>query len=219
MATKARELETRRLNISGGTVTSPTGNLLMVGGYSGYAATGLVNQSGGSVNIGGNGMLLGWNSTAGEGAYLLSAGTLNCTGGMAVCNQGAIRSVRQTGGVATDTSNLYIAYYATGLGTGVVDISGGTLTHTTGTVMSVGQGSARRHRRPDRSRRRLFPGTGRHVHRDDNAAAKGIVNVLTGGTLEVNRIYMASGGTSTINFDGGTLGPIRPMPARTSLPA
>ena len=90
-------------------------------------------------------------------------------------------------------------------GAGVIDVSAGILTHsTTGYVMDTGIYSSYG------TGVLTVRGSGYFQEQTGNffvvngSHATGIVNVLTGGTLEVNRIQ-ASGGTSTINFDGGTL--------------
>ena len=194
------------MNISGGTVTS-SANLLAIGGNGGSTAAGAVIQSGGLFNMGGSGALMPWGDGAnnGCGAYVLSNGTLNCTGGLSVANQNATFGIfSQSGGSANISANLNTGYDASGGGTGVIDISGGTLTHTSGFVMNTGgDGSAGNGILTVRGSGYFQEQTGNFLV-VANSAAAGIVNVLTGGTLEVNKIY-ASGGTSTINFDGGTL--------------
>jgi fibronectin-binding autotransporter adhesin len=195
-------------NISAGTATL-SNNFLMLGN-NGAAAAAVVNQSGGLFNLGGSGMLVGWNYT-GAGysyaAYLLSAGTLNMTGGQAsVANQNhTLGLFSQTGGVANVSGNLYTGFAASGLGTGVIDISGGQLVHTAGFVMNTGGFNTAGNGVVTVRNNGYFQEQTGNFLVVNNSAATGIVNVVSGGTLEVSRIFAQNGGTSTINFDGGTL--------------
>jgi autotransporter-associated beta strand protein len=193
-------------NISGGTATSSSWLMVSNGGV---AATGVVNQTGGLMSLGGNGALVGWGNGAdwGYGAYLLSAGTLNLTGGqISLANQNQTFALYgQSGGAAIVNGNLFTGYAASGLGTGVIDVSGGRLTHTAGFLMNTGGfGTAGNGILTVRGGGYLQDQTG-NLLVVNNAAATGIVNVVSGGTLDVSRIYAQNGGASTINFDGGTL--------------
>ena len=198
------------LNISGGTVAAL--NDLMVGGWLGYTAAGVVNQSNGVFNMNVS-ILLGWDDGGGcgYGGYILSGGTLNMTGGAStqftVSNQGRSYGLfSQTNGVSNFTGNLFLGYanYGQG-GAGVLNVSGGVLTHSTGGyVMDTGGYSG------PSTGILTVRGSGYFQEQTGNFlvvngfGSTGIVNLLSGGTLEVNKIS-AGNGMLTIDFNGGTL--------------
>ena len=113
----------------------------------------------------------------------------------------------QSGGAAIWAAAFNMGY--TG-GTGVADISGGTLTHTgTSTFMNAsGFGGAGTGILTVRGSGYLQEQGGSFlVTGANNAGVTGILNLLNGGTIEANKIAKAAGSnsTATINFDGGTL--------------
>ena len=197
-------------NISGGTVNQ-TANFLMVGN-TGITSAAVVNQTGGLYNMGASGALLGWaggNNT--YAAYLLSAGTFNMTGSQfTIGNQGSPEALySQSGGSATFTNAFNMGFNTIG-GQSVADISGGTLVHTAGNFMSVGvfgTSSSGTGILTVRGGGYLQEQSGNFNVTGINAGVTGIVNLLSGGTIEANSIKKVSGASAraTINFDGGTL--------------
>ena len=191
------------MNISGGSVTLAGNSLVFNGDNDSGDNSGAVNQSGGLFNLAGGGAVLGAAAGSGYGGYTLSSGTLNVTGTeFSIADQSqSLGLFSQTGGNATFANNFYLGRATSGLGTAVADISGGTLTHAAaGNFMSTGGGTAIL----------TIRGSGYVQEQTGNfyvthaSGATGIVNLLSGGTLEVNSIQNA-GGHATINFDGGTL--------------
>ena len=194
------------LNVSNTATVTVTGGNIIFGGNSGPAsnntASGLINQSGGTFNANiTSQVLMPW-SNGGYGAYVLSGGTLNVpTAPFVLANFSTNMGLfSQSNGVAAFSNLFQINNGSTR--TGVANVSGGILTHkTTGNFMAVGgAGLGVLNVR----------GSGYVQEQTGNffvtaaASAKGIVNVLSGGTLEVNQMK-SSGGTATVNFDGGTL--------------
>ena len=209
------------LNISGGTATNVAGYGVEVGFiYTGInpAATtggaGAINQSGGLFNFGSGYPVVGYGNQSNKGGncvyggYILSAGTLNAAGLFLGYDSQGLGLFSQSGGVANFSGGIYTCGAAQGLAAGVIDISGGALTQsTTGVVMDTGVSSGTAGAGYGILTVR---GSGYFQTQSPNflvtasSVATGVVNLLTGGILEVNQIS-ASGGTSTINFDGGTL--------------
>ena len=134
---------------------------------------------------------------------MLSAGTLEASNLYVGLDQG-LGLFSQNGGSATISSSLFACNASSGLATGVIDISGGTLVHTAGMFMDTGaSGTAGYGVLSVRGSGYLQEQTPNFVVAA-NPTATGVVNLMTGGTLEVYEIS-ASSGTSTINFNGGTL--------------
>jgi fibronectin-binding autotransporter adhesin len=215
------------LNVASGTVNVAGGNFGL--SYANAAAAGVINQSGGQFNANGTtAMFIAWDlgqgtpsilgNLTGYGAYNLSAGTLNfgASTTMYVGWEGHCMGLfSQTGGTANIAGNLYTAGDANYGGQGVVDVSAGRLTHTGGNFMDTGESGGATTAVgivTVRGSGYLQEQTGNFIV-TNKAAATGIVNVVSGGTLDVSRIYTNSTaasfytslGTSTINFDGGTL--------------
>ena len=141
------------------------------------------------------------------GGYTLSAGTLNSNGLFIGGSYLNVAYFSQTGGVASVSGTIGVGYFSPALCTDVMDISGGSMTHTTaGAVMAPGGYSGTTPGNAILTVRGsgYFQEQGGNFLVTDSPSATGILNLLSGGTLEVNKIT-ASGGTSTINFDGGTL--------------
>ena len=189
------------LNVSNTATVTVTGGNIIFGGNSGPAsnntASGLINQSGGTFNANiTSQVLMPW-SNGGYGAYVLSGGTLNVpTAPFVLANFSTNMGLfSQSNGVAAFSNLFQINNGSTR--TGVADVSGGILTHkTTGNFMAVGvRGLGVLNVR----------GSGYVQEQTGNffvtaaASAKGIVNVLSGGTLEVNKIQKNTG-TATVNF-------------------
>ena len=186
-------------------------------GAVGISGAGAVNQSGGLLTLSGTYVALGssYGAYAAYGGYVLSAGTLNAAG--LIMGQGTNTSglFSQSGGSANVSGNFFIGGGTQGAtSTAIVDISRGVLTHSghvAGTFMDTGS--------PTYEYGTNTAGTGVLTVRSSGylqetsgsfvvtagAGATGIVNLLTGGTLEINQISGGTSGTSTINFDGGTL--------------
>ncbi len=159
------------------TVNSTADARVVIGGRSSAAGTG----GSGTYNLGGTGVL----SNAGNawiGGY--GTGTVNQTGGT-WNNAGWVSIARQTGS------------------TGSYTISGGTLNQTgggggiivgelgTGTLAVSGSGAV------------TVPATGT-LRLGNGASARGTVYLDNGGTIATPKVDTA-GGTSTFNFNGGTL--------------
>lgn len=164
------------VNISGGTYTG-SGNT-----YVGSAATstGTVTQTGGTVNIGNDG---GENfiGSHGVGIWNQSAGTVSTRGWTIIGrypDAGCTGTLNVTGGTFNQlTTNRNILVGEENVG--VLNISG------TGIVNAVGD-----------------PGV---VVGNSAATGNGTINLNTGGTLITRSIQEGSGGTSVVNFNGGTL--------------
>ena len=200
------------LNISGTANVTLSSNFLMVGSDNGgVTAAGVVNQTGGTLNLGGSGALLGWaGDTHAYAGYVLSGGILNLTGTQfTVGNQGTPNSFySQSGGTANFSNNFYLSFNTSS--TSVADISGGSLTHSTaGNFMSVNQFGAAGGTGilTVRGTGTLTEQTGNFFVTGVNGSATGIVNLLSGGTIVANRIQKVASASAkaTINFDGGTL--------------
>ena len=208
------------LNISGTANVAANGDFIMFGGDGGvtnFNSSGVINQSGGTFTVNsfnvsfGAGILLGWSLNA-YGAYVLSGGTLNYNPGAGI-GEFTIANQNNTAGLFSQsggTANIDDAF-AIGRSTtvaGVVDVSGGTMTHTSATnFMNTGYGGAATGVLTVRGTGTVQEQSGNFFVTGGNNASTGIVNLLTGGTLEVNRIQKTASASAkaTINFDGGTL--------------
>ena len=212
------------LNINGGTATFASNLGLGGSGSTANAGAGVINQTAGLVTTPAAAQLfVGFdNFSAGYayGGYLLSGGTLNYgSGTLFIAHEASVMGLfSQSGGSATITGPISMADDPQPSTTGnlparaVIDISGGTMTHKgAGIVMNTGSANA--------SSTSLATGimtvrnNGYFQDQSNNilivankAGATGILNVVSGGTLEAGHITATgSSGTSTINFDGGTL--------------
>ena len=115
-------------NLSGtGTINTPETDV-------GNQGTGVFNQSGGTHNVGSNGLILGY-SPGGNGTYTLSGGTLT-TQFTLVSDDANTSSFTQNGGTHT-TAELSLTGYATS-SVGTYNLNAGTL--NMGTVTSVNGG-------------------------------------------------------------------------------
>lgn len=197
------------VNMSGGQVVANSGYLEFENGA--LANTAVINQSGGVFDQTASGFLMGWeyNSTGyNYSAYQLSGGSFYSSGGkISVGNQYHTLSLfSQSGGTATMAGAFYLGLTMSA-GQAVGDISGGFMT-VAGNVMYTGDAASYAGGTDVLNVRNngYFQSTGASGSFivTDAATATGIVNDTTGGTLEASRIYQ-SGGSSTINFDGGTL--------------
>jgi autotransporter-associated beta strand protein len=202
------------LNISNTATVTVTGDFIMFGGNAtgGNAGTnltscGVVNQSGGVFNVNTtSGVLMAWAGNA-YGAYQLSGGTLNGpNAAWNVDNQNTTYGFfSQSGGVSNFINTLQINQNSSG--PAIVDVSGGTMTHkTAGNFMNT-LGANALGVLTVRGSGYLQEQTGNFFVTGSNTAANGIVNLLTGGTIEANRIQRVTGASAkaTINLDGGTL--------------
>ena len=194
------------MNISGGTANFVNVALNIGGGNNNGA--GAVNQSGGVFNVNPGTIYLFMPQNQGYGGYTLSTGTLNVSAGQfSIANVATTCGLfSQSGGAANLNTNVYLGQDASNGGTAVIDVSGGTLTHTAGQFMYTGNSNSNGTGIVTvRGSGYLQEQTGGFHLTSGATGATGIVNVLTGGTLEVNQITSSTSGTSTINFDGGTL--------------
>jgi len=196
------------VNVSGTATVNFGGDLLMFAGSgnTNLRATAVLAQSGGTVNVtSSSGTLMPWAGSSGVayGAYLLSSGTLNATNSWRVNNQGSDLGFFSVSGSGTATfNNDFVLNNNGGCNfPAIADISGGSLTHKTAgslmaTTANLGVLTVR--------------GTGYLQDQTANfnlanaAAGTGIVNLLSGGTIEANKIQKTAG-TATLNCDGGTL--------------
>ena len=191
-------------------LTVGTGGGFFVGSANtgGSTASGTVNHSGGTVTVNsttdGRLVIGGRNSaagTGGSGTYNLSGtGVLNNAGNAFIGGYG-MGVVAQTGGTWNNTGWVSIARRAGG--TGSYTISGGALNQTgasmgiivgelgTGTLAVSGSGTVTA---AATGTLRLGNGTG----------STGTVHLDNGGTITTPKVDTA-GGTSTFNFNGGTL--------------
>lgn len=164
------------INISGGTYTG-SGN-----SYVAFQpnSAGTITQTGGTVNIGNDG---GENfiGARGTGIWNQSAGTVNTRGWTVIgryADAGANGTLSVTGGTFNQlTNNRHIIVGEENVG--VLNISG------TGTVNAVGDNGV--------------------VVGNSAATGNGTINLSTGGTLVTRSIQEGAGGSSTVNFNGGTL--------------
>ncbi|GAA5125304.1 autotransporter-associated beta strand repeat-containing protein [Luteolibacter yonseiensis] len=163
------------VTISSGTYNG-TGNAYVANGTT---STGLVTQTGGTVNIGNDGgeVFIG---ARGTGTWTQSAGVVNARGWVGVgryAEPGANGTLNVTGGTFNQltTGRNFIIGEET---TGVMNIS------VNGTVNAAG---------------------GPGIFVSNSTVGNGTINLSTGGTLVARSIQEGVGGTSAVNFDGGTL--------------
>ncbi|MBN8457204.1 MAG: autotransporter-associated beta strand repeat-containing protein [Verrucomicrobia bacterium] len=186
-----------------------TGGGLFVGSAngSGSTASGVINQSAGTVTVNsttdGRLVLGGRNSaagTGGSGTYNLSGTGLLTNAGNAFIGGYGTGTVNQTGGTWNNVGWVSIARQTNS--TGTYSISAGQINQTgggmgiivgelgAGTLTVSGSGAV------------ATSATG-VVRVGNNASSNGTVN-LNGGTITTAKVDTA-GGTSTFNFNGGTL--------------
>lgn len=205
-------------NVSGGTLTFANFFNLGTGG-----TTGVVNQTGGTVNVNNQWMAIGLGGGAAGSAYNLSGGTLATTVGVEVgsdragdmtisgtgtANLGNVEvGVRNNGnghltiGSGTlNTSTVTIGSREAG-SSGVVDLSGTGLMNLTGALIvgNVGGGT--------------FNQTGGTLNLNGNqiqvgqGGGTGILNFSSGTISNLHSIFAGrNGGTGTFNQTGGTIG-------------
>lgn len=165
----------------------PTAARLDIGSAAG--STGIYNLSGGTLSISST---VDTNNASANYLYVGNAGngTLNMTGG-------------------TVTSGSFVSIAASAGGTGLIDISAGTLNQTGGSNFGVGENG---------NGTLTISGTGLVkitklngagsanglVLARTHAASSGTVN-LNGGTLSVPYIYKGAGASAIFNFNGGVL--------------
>jgi fibronectin-binding autotransporter adhesin len=198
------------MDITNNATVTASGDFIMFGdnGTSNKTGAGAIYQSSGVFNVNtSSGVLMAWAGNS-YGAYMLSGGTLNGpAAAWNIDNQNQTYGLfSQSGGVANFKNTLAINQNSSSAG-GIVDISGGTLYHTTAGNLMGTTGAGAVGVLTVRNNGYLQEQTGNFYVTAASNAATGIVNVITGGTLEANRIQAtASGGASAnINFDGGTL--------------
>ena len=198
------------INISGNSVVTASGDFIMFGANtsgSNLTSSGVINQSGGVFNVNtSSGVLMAWSSNA-YGAYQLSGGTLNGPAhAWNVDNQNTTYGLfSQSGGVSNFINTLQINQNSTA--PGIVDVSGGTLSHTTAGNLMATTGASALGVLTVRGSGYVQEQTGNLFVTNASNAATGILNVISGGTLEANRIQATAtgGAAATANFDGGTL--------------
>jgi autotransporter-associated beta strand protein len=205
------------VNISGANTVinmSGSGNLRMGASNSGnHSGSGAIYQSGGTFNVSATDVLMAWANNS-YGAYILSGGTLNGpNASWNVPNQnGPVGVFFQSGGASTFINSFN--FDQNSLGGGFVDVSGGTMTHKTAGNFMNSQANAAGNSLGVLTVRGTgivseqtgnFLVTGAAATAGDNAY--GIVNLLTGGTIQANAITKTASANSqaTMNFDGGTL--------------
>ncbi len=185
---------TGTLNISNGTFTTGT---FQVGNAASSTAIGIVNQTGGTLTMSGNQLLLGSGNgtTAGSsssGTYNLSAGTLNTIAGSLGVTLGTNTGTTGTFNLS-GTGSLAMPATST-LQIGRSDNSGAA-TNTTGTFAQTG-GTATVG---------ILQMGGSNAGGGTNNAGTNAILTLTGGTFTATTFNQLSGGnasTSTINIGG-----------------
>ena len=200
------------LDVLAGTVTA---NTLFAGKAAG--ATGYIFQTGGSVTDSGttDSFVLGGSGAAGTasvGIYTLGGGTgtpaFTTTSALDVGGYGS-GQLNVLGGAMNDTGgSIQLARYAGGYG--VIDVSGGTLNQSnSGKYIDVGEnglgilnvrGSGTVLSASTNAKGGLVIGNG--------SGGSGVVNLLTGGVLNVPSVTTQTGGVGVLNLNGGTLGTV-----------
>ncbi len=205
-------------NQSGGTATMGTFNLGFGGGsgnasagdynlsgtgilnvnstfHDGNGSLGIVQQTGGTVNVSSAGSLILAYSGNAIGIYTITAGALNSSSAILVGNgtdSGAVANlnVTGTGAISLDSNqSVYIGSAGSGgAGSYAVNQNGGTVTFYSDAGVTPG-GSG-----------------GLHFGEFSNGGGTDTYN-LNGGTLETNYVTQqtATGTTGTFNFNGGTI--------------
>ncbi|OYV03972.1 MAG: hypothetical protein CFE26_19360, partial [Verrucomicrobiales bacterium VVV1] len=206
---------TGTLNVSNGTFQTGT---VSVGAGNG-TALGIVNQSGGTLTLTGNQLLLGNGGSTGalagnggNGTYQLSGGTLTAT---AVANRGVMLGTND-GGTSTfnlsGTGNLVL----TGVSQLMVGRSDSPVINTTNVILSIGGAAA-----AATGLNSTFSVTGGTFSATSfpslGVGNSGTVTMNIGGSADVTLpafpTARGSGTTATISFNGGTL---RPLAASTT---
>jgi autotransporter-associated beta strand protein len=205
------------LNISGTASVTGTGNYFLIGATdsAGRSGAGVVNQSGGTNNLSALSGLMMLAQQGGYGSYQLSGGFLSVRGTqMRGWTSGSLYS--QSGGAATFGAGGFILNVYNNEATAghtVADISGGTLTHTaSGNFLDSGNYSGASASVNGygiltvRSSGYVQEQSG-NFYVTHFGGARGVVNLLSGGTIEANRIQKNGNANAraTVNFDGGTL--------------
>ena len=196
---------TGKLLVSNGTFLVLDGNVTLSDAL--FLANGSTNatfhQSGGTVTIGGLAPVTVGNSSSGAtGFYQMDGGTLNLNYGM---NLGASSgsgtgNFTQTGGNVTAAQFLDFGPFGSANGIGIYNISGGNFTSTGGVVIGdTGHGTL------TISNTGVFnAGSGSPLRVGFASGGTGTVNV-NGGTLQVIGFTHGGAGGGTINMNGGTI--------------
>ena len=179
-----------------------TGGFFVGSGFSANTkATGTVNQTGGTLTANGSSdgsfIVGGRNSALGVGTYNLSGGTVNANTNVRVGGRGT-GTVNQLAGAFNANQNLTIG--RTAGSNGLYAISGGTLNQTNpSAAILVGE---------EGTGTLNVSGTGAVIAagpiRVGNSGGTGTIN-LDGGTLTTTQVIKTRAGTATFNFNGGTL--------------
>jgi autotransporter-associated beta strand protein/T5SS/PEP-CTERM-associated repeat protein len=187
------------------TITVAATGAFVVGSgfFSNTAATGTVQQSGGTLTANGNfdGAFIigGRGSSLGTGTYDFTAGTINANTNVRVGGYGT-GAFNQSGG--TFTSNSYVSLGRYAGSTGTWSISGGQLIlNNAGRWLLVGESG---------TGTLNISATGQvttaNVIRVGHNGGTGTINLDGGGTLTTLGIQRGTG-AAIINFNGGTLSP------------
>lgn len=199
---------TGTLEFTGGTITKQGNNNSMVGARDGGASTGIVNQTGGDLNvvtgefwIGQNGNDNSTPANKATGTYNLSNGTVTLNNWLAIGREGGNGTLNISGGTFTKQGANHIEIGGTGTNgsTGLINQIGGTFNALTGETR-IGLSAA---------------GSGTYTISGGNANL-GIVKLshanngkatinLNGGTMTVQKIEKTTAGNGAVNFNGGVL--------------
>jgi autotransporter-associated beta strand protein len=196
------------LNITGTVGGVPCGvncPALVVGSFSG---TGVLNQTGGTITVGGVGVTAsyGVGNQGGDGIHNISAGTLQLGTQADITNSAGLYSIGRTTGTASDATTNGTLNIS---GTALVDVQAGELIngdrdaagvgHTTVSTINMTGGTLR-----------VRNGANLWLSAFDNGAATDSIFNLNGGALEIgaSRLqdnYLAGGGVYQFNLGNGTV--------------
>jgi fibronectin-binding autotransporter adhesin len=186
------------LNVNGGLVDAQTD--IIVGNNNG--STGLVNQTGGTVNVGSvahtKWLFIG-NNGGSVGTYNLSGGNLNLSQRLYIGNNGNNSSgtLNVSGGTLSARDYIYVGNN----GSATVNLSGGTITTTGDLRVGASNGSVGVMTQSGNSLLHV----GGWFYIADGGGSTGTYN-MNGGTVTVSgRIYVAQNGSATLNQTAGMI--------------
>jgi fibronectin-binding autotransporter adhesin len=166
---------TGTLNLKNGALLRVTGSPVALGDGGGAPSTGIVNQTGGTLDSSGE-LWLGQN-TAGIGSYSLSGGTINLHNWLAIGRRGGSGTFTMTGGTFNKDGNGNFIIGTGGAGSfGVLQISAGTINSQNEYWLAENGGT----------------------EATNNISGSAVLNLN-------NWVSIGRGGHGVINFSGGTI--------------